>query len=130
MKKTTLLIGGVLAGSLLLTGCASGSSYTRPAPEDTYVAPEPEPVYTDEDYFVAEIRYSGNSYAANPSDSDLIDVGRQTCSLLDDGYTVMEIATYLVENGDSNDPEFYEFEGIVVGSAVRNLCPEYTYQIP
>lgn len=137
-NKQKLIIGAVIAGVLAIgvgIGSANKGAPDTSASSDTGTtqvdpAPAPEPVYTDEDYFITEVRSSGNSYVDNNSDSDLIKIGHQTCDVLDQGYTVTDVAQYLVENGNSNDSAFYEFEGIVIGAAVRNLCPEYIDQIP
>ena len=134
-NKQKVIIGAVI-GAVLLAGIGIGNSGKTDSSSNSgsnsqiEPAPAPEPVYTDEDYFITEVRSSGNRYVDNASDYDLLDIGRQTCSLLDDGYTIDDIITYLVANNDSNSTSFLEFEGIVIGAAVRNLCPEYTNQIP
>lgn len=130
-NKQKLIIGAAVVG-VLLFGVAIGNSSknnTSAPSSQSQVTEPPAPTYSDEDYFLAEVRSSGNAYVANADDASLISIGKQTCGLLDDGYTVLEIATYLVENGTSNDSEFYEFEGIVMGAGIRNFCPEYSGQI-
>jgi hypothetical protein len=128
MKKTTLLIGGVLVGSLLFTGCSAGNSYTRPAPEDSYVAPapEPEPVVTDEDLYVMALRSHNNYIIDSSSDADLLDVGYTVCQVLADGYTFEEIAYAIVMDSPDESDAYYEFAGLVVGTASSSLCPQYS----
>lgn len=133
-NKQKLIIGAIIAGVLIvgigIGNAGNGNSSADNSTSSTQVDPAPAPVYTAEDYFLTEVRSTGNSYVDNNSDADLLKVGHQTCDVLDQGYTVTDVATYLVQNSDSSDSSFFEFEGIVIGAAVRNLCPEYESQIP
>jgi hypothetical protein len=126
--KNTLLISGVVLGSLLITGCSSGNSYTRPAPEDSYVAPAPEPapVVTDEDLYVMALRSHNNYIIDNSSDAELIDVGYTVCEVFAEGYTFEEIAYAIVLDSPNESDAYYEFAGLVVGTASSTLCPQYS----
>lgn len=123
-----MLIGGIVLSSLLITGCSAGNSYTRPAPEDTYVAPapEPEPVVTDEDLYVMALRSHNNSIIDSSSDADLVDVGYTVCQVLAEGYTFDEIAYAIVMDSPNESDAYYEFAGLVVGTASATLCPQYS----
>jgi len=127
--KNTLLISGVVLGSLLITGCSSGNSYTRPAPEDSYVAPAPEPeqpVVTDEDLYLMALRSHNNYIIDGASDAELIELGYNTCEVLAEGYTFEDIAYAIVMDSPDESDAYYEFAGLLVGTASSTLCPQYS----
>lgn len=115
-----------------LSACGSESSanptvtVTESAP-----APAPEPVLTEEDMYIDNLRSFGNEYVTLNTDEDLINLGYILCGELDAGFTVYEIIEDLAYSGDfdTNDQEAIEFAGLVIGASVRDLCPEYAYQI-
>lgn len=133
-NKKPLLIGGAiaLAAVAFMLGSSNGTTNnTAPSPEisaDTWT-PEPAPAYTDDELFLNTVNGYGNSVIANIADSDLLEMGYQVCSVLDEGYTIEDIVNEFIYNSSlSTDAEF-EAVGLIVGSAVRNLCPEYVSMV-
>lgn len=117
---------------LVLAGCSSDSK-AAPTVTVTEEAPAPEVVETDEQRYISNIRSFGNYYVDMNTDMDLINLGYTLCGSLDAGYTVEEIiydlsyGEFAYENG--GDEEAITFAGLTIGAAVKDLCPQYAYQI-
>lgn len=130
MNKT---ISAVALSAVALFGLGACATEASPAPTVTVTAKPPAPPAPElsaEDLYVANLRSQGNYYVDNNTDTDLINLGYTLCGELDSGYTVMEVIDSLIASGNFNgDPEAIEFSGLVIGAAVRDLCPEYAYQI-
>lgn len=131
MKKISIIGAAALALTLTLTGCStsSGDGYSKSSPTQDYVVP-PAPQITPEESYLIGVKSQYNTYINSASDLQLLEVGNTVCETLDTGLSVEELAVYLVANSGNEDDAYYEMMGIVIGSAVLNLCPEYTYQIP
>lgn len=127
MNKT---ISAIALSAVALFGLAACSSEPTAAPTVTVTAEPPAPELSAEDLYVANLRSQDNYYADNNTDNDLINLGYSLCSELDAGYTVVDVINALIsENFGNGDTEAIEFAGLVIGAAVRDLCPEYAYQI-
>lgn len=111
---------------MVLTGCASQSSQANPVETVTQFE---QPTLSPEQQYISHIRSLGNMYVDNSSDSSLVELGKQACTVLDTGYTVEELVTGLINSGSLNTAEQYEFAGIVVGGGVRYFCPEYITEV-
>jgi predicted small lipoprotein YifL len=74
-----------------------------------------------EDQFVADVREAYPGITATETDGAILDLGQQSCAILDGGMTVEQLALGLVLSG-LEDPEF---AGTVIGAAIKNLCPEH-----
>lgn len=117
---------------LVLSGCSSDS---KPASTVTVTeeAPAPEVVETDEQRYINNLRSFGNYYVDMNTDNDLINLGYTLCGSLDAGYTVEDLiyelsyGEFAQQNG--GDEDAISFAGLTIGAAVRDLCPQYTYQI-
>ena len=128
MKNKIGIASVVFALAIALTGCSSTAATSDPG--ITKQAPAPAPVVTPEESYLVAVHSQYNVYIESSTDSALLDIGRQVCTTLDSGYTISEVITYLAVNGESDDQDFYAMEGIVIGAAVYNLCPEYMNQVP
>jgi hypothetical protein len=133
-NQKPLFIGGavLLAAVAFMFGSSNSATNnnTSPAPEVTNEwTPEPEPVYTDEEQFLNSVNGYGNSVIANISDAELLQMGYQVCSVLDEGYTVDDIIYEFVYNSNLSSDSEYEAVGLLIGAAVGNLCPEYIYMV-
>jgi hypothetical protein len=148
MKKLFAIAGSALL-IVVLAACSGGSS-SAPSPDPTVtvtatptptvtVTAKPTPTKTSkpkppavskETRFLNAVNGSGNYYAANNSNASILQVGQETCRLLDNGYTVNDVVAELEASVDQSDSEFVEFEALVIYHAVTILCPEYRYQLP
>jgi hypothetical protein len=129
-KKLIALLAVALIGlAIVLSGCSSNSTatptitVTETETEDTYV----DPVYEDEDIFLAAVRVAGknNYFIKNAEDYLILDAGWAVCEFFDSGFSLEDAIYALAENNPSND-ESYAY-GIIIGAAVTTLCPEYEY---
>lgn len=138
MKK--YIITALVAAGLLLTGCGAGASTvtvtsTETKTETATPLPFPtEPTVADKEYmFLETVRNSGITWLMVADADQLLDLGYQTCQILDSGYTVDELIQALamgfVEDGMGSDPELYEGTGFLIGASVAAFCPKYGYQI-
>lgn len=136
MKK--IAIGSAIAVALLLVLSACGGSdntsdtSTNTTATDTFVTPAPEPapapMVSPEDQFLNRLNGLGDPVILSTSDADLLSIGQETCSVLDQGYTVTDLVTYLYDNGYITS-ENGTAVGQIVGAAVSTLCPQYTSQL-
>jgi PBP1b-binding outer membrane lipoprotein LpoB len=132
IKKIAIASIAVLA----LAGCASTKS-ADPVPVVTVTEQAPAPVdppVTDtyasaEDTYLADAHAMDNSYIEATTDSDLLDIGNATCAALNEGNTITDILTYLVEEGTFTNGNQAEAGGILIAAAVVDLCPEYTSEL-
>lgn len=138
MKKYLIAI---LAISFTLVSCASGTTAT-PAPTVTVTAyPEVEDTIepetsenedyylSGEDIYIDIIRSENrNSLTDEFTDEELLKLGRDFCTYLDNGGTVDEFIEDAVY-------EFYEDDdalmllATITGVAIAHYCPEYDYQL-
>lgn len=110
------LTGVVLSGC----GTAAAPAVTVTAIE-TVTPPDPEQLLLD------SVRSSGNSVLDAVSDQTILETANSTRDLLDSGRTVedaVSIASQYVST--SEDAEAF---GLVIGYAVKYLCPEYMDQL-
>ena len=137
MKK--YLVVALIATGLFVSACGgvggANPVVTVTATQTQTVAPVPtEPTLEDKEYmFLETMRNSGISWLMDANPNDLLDLARQTCQILDNGYTVNELVEALaqgfVNDGLTNDPELYEGTGMIIGSSIAIFCPEYGNQI-
>ena len=120
-------IAGAGLTALLLTGCGAASEPAATVTVTETAQPTTAPM-SDSDSYLAALYATGDITLANMDESSLINIGNSTCELLDEGVTVSTLAVYLVENGGFTTSQ-YETIGRIIGAAVYNLCPEYSYQI-
>lgn len=130
MKKVISASAIAVASLLVLAGCSS--DYAVPAETVTVIetpdAPAPDPVLTAEQQMVDNARSFGNATISGFTDDQLLTLGYQTCGILDGGYTVYDIIDEFAYSGQYNEQDM-EGIGLIIGSAVAYLCPEYGYQI-
>ena len=117
IKKIAIASIAVLA----LAGCASTKS-ADPVPVVT-VTEQASPPVTDtyasaEDTYLADAHAMDNSYIEATTDSDLLDIGNATCAALNEGNTITDILTYLVEEGTFTNGNQAEAGGILIAAAV------------
>jgi hypothetical protein len=125
-NKKLLFAASLVTLGVIISGCSSNTA----APTVTVTAEPPAPELSAEDLYINNLRSQGNFYVTVNTDTDLINLGYTLCGELDSGYTVLDVIESLVMSGDFNgDPDAVEFAGLVIGAAVRDLCPEYSYQI-
>lgn len=133
-KKIMLGVGAVaLAVLAFFVGNSSNNDSSTPAPKpqptNTWT-PEPEvPSYSSEEEFLYAVNSMDNSVIAYTSDSDLLNMGWGVCDVLDEGYTLDDIANELIYNSDLSTETEFEAVGIIMAGAVSYLCPEYEYMI-
>jgi hypothetical protein len=131
-NQKPLFIGGavLLAAVAFMFGSSNSATNnnTSPAPEVTNEW-TPEPVYTDEEQFLNSVNGHGNPVIANIPDSDLLEMGYQVCSVLDEGYTVDDIIYEFVYNSNLSSDSELEAVGLIIGASVGSLCPEYIYMV-
>ncbi len=72
------------------------------------------------------LRSHNNYIIDNSSDAELIDVGYTVCEVFAEGYTFEEIAYAIVLDSPNESDAYYEFAGLVVGTASSTLCPQYS----
>lgn len=92
---------------------------------ETPTAPQ-EIEYSPEQAFIADLDARGVGYA---SADDAIIAGRATCSFLDGGNSIEALFLEMAQNGP-DAPEVAdgvpnESLPVVIGVAVRNLCPDH-----
>ena len=130
----------IIATSILLTltACASKTVYvtSTEAPDTTVkvtkttdapiATPAPEPAYTDEDEFIADI-YNENTGPIYLEDQDLIDTGYAVCDGLRSGMTGYDALDAIVSSSEG-DAAVEELLINVTASAVINFCPEQQYK--
>lgn len=129
MKRKLLI--GILLLATASTMAACGTTSTPSSTVTITQAPDtptPEPM-SKEDVFLTALRTSGNSYLESADSSDLLDVGYETCNMLDQGYTVDQLVYALASSGNFTTTESQQAVGFVLGAAVSVFCPEYGYQI-
>ena len=133
-KKNKIIIGLgialVLVIGILVGSSSHGSGSTSAGGGGGSSNVDPAPVLTDDELYLQTVRGQNNSYIDNATDTQLLKIGKQVCSILDSGYTVSDVVTYLAANGTSTDDSFYQMEGIVIASGVTVYCPEYIDQLP
>jgi len=121
LKKIAIASVAVLA----LAGCASTKSADpapAPAPAaDSYVSPE--------DVFLADVHSMNDPYIESTTDSNLLDIGTATCTALDEGNTIDEIVTYLIQSGTFSTAEQAKAAGMIIAAAGLDLCPEYASDV-
>jgi hypothetical protein len=130
----------IIATSILLTltACGSKTVYvtSTEAPDTTVkvvkttdapiVTSGPEPIYTDEDEFIADI-YNENSGPIYLEDYDMIETGYVVCEGLRGGMTGYDALNAIVSSSEGN-AAVEELLINVVASAVVNFCPEQQYK--
>ena len=120
-------LAGLGVTALLLTGC--GSAASSPTPTVTVTETQSAaPVMSDDEVYIAGLRSLNDPFINNATDAQLIEIGHQTCDILDEGYTVVGLALFLVEQGDFTSAQYGSI-GSIIGAAVLVMCPEYQYQI-
>ena len=130
MKKflLTLLISAFAVFGL--TGCSTSATPKETVTEtETEIAIPDEPIYTEEDEYLADVHSVGNTYIENITDSDLLDLGYLVCEALDSGNTTDDLAYELASSGNYDDYESQQYAASIIAGAVVNLCPEYNYQL-
>jgi hypothetical protein len=133
MKKSIFIVA-----LLALTACGSKTVYvtSTEAPDTTVkvvkttdapiATPAPEPAYTDEDEFIADI-YNENTGPIYLEDQDLIDTGYAVCDGLRSGMTGYDALDAIVSSSEG-DTAVEELLINVTASAVVNFCPEQAYK--
>lgn len=120
-----IVAGACVALVLTLSGCGSSDTSSQDtSSQDTsnsYVAPTTTPT---EDYLYA-LHLLGDSNIETTDDSTLVTIGNEVCNVLDKGYTIEQLITYLAESG-AIDSTNAESVGKIIGAAVVTLCPAYT----
>lgn len=134
IRQKYTVIAGIAV--LLTAGCTVPVDDT-PAPRETVIetaAPDPveteEPEFDDatiEDLYLITVR--DGLRASYPdidtiSDAELIDLGKQTCDLLNGGFSLEEIMIEVLA-GDTDA----EFAGAIMGAGIAAFCPEHQSQI-
>lgn len=121
MKKALVFI----AAALVLAGCSSSSDTSSDSKADFAIEQDTPMMSTDEMYLydVREAAFILNGQ----SDSKLISLGREFCSLLDEGVAVEDfIYSWLAD--DPSD-QATEIAVAISGNAIEYYCPEYAYQL-
>jgi PBP1b-binding outer membrane lipoprotein LpoB len=127
MNKNKLIAGSLIAlSALFLAGCSNTSS----APVETqtvYVEPSQPavPELTVEEQYILHINSFDNYYISTTSDADLVSLGKQTCTVLDSGYTIEELVNDFATSSSFTEDAQFEFIGLVIGSGIKFFCPEY-----
>lgn len=126
MKKIATLAA---LAAVLLAGCASqSSSDTVGSVNDSFNSQDyVAPAQTAEDRYLSDVHAANNMYLEDETDSDLLDIGYQTCDVLRSGYTVQELVQGLLSDNPSDAQ--IEYESIIIGNAIEYFCPEYLNQI-
>ena len=137
MKK--YFVVALVAVGVLLSACGGGiGGQTSTVTVTATPTPDPfplitEPTLADKEYmFLETVRNSGVTWLMVADSNELLDLARQTCQILDSGYTVDEliqtVAEGFVNDGLTNDPELYEGTGFLIGASVAAFCPQYGNQ--
>lgn len=122
-KKVTAAL--LLSLAVFSTAACAPSA---PTVTETVVSYAP-PQMTADEKFLEQMHASGNPYADTVSDSSMLEIGKQACTVLDSGYTVGEMITYLINNLDFQSADQAQFVGYLIGAGVRNFCPEYMTEV-
>jgi len=121
MRRLVLVPTAALA--LFLTACSDNDTPSTPGNIGNPVVAS-----NDDSNYLASVKQSLSTEGydvTDITDSDLLDVGKDFCTLLDSGETFNSMGkAYL---GGGIDPEF---AGVIMGSAIGALCPEHKGQIP
>lgn len=122
----------VTLAALLLAGCSTSSNNTVDAVENTYQNQDLqvpiEPSMSAEDMYLRDVHAQNNPDLEDETDRDLLNIGYETCNVLDQGYTVEELVLYLLSEGNPSDAEI-KYQSIIIGNAIEYLCPEYLDQV-
>lgn len=126
MKKTAVLAA---LAALLLAGCSSSSSTdTVGSVSDSFQTEDYQtPVQTPEEQYLSDVKAQNNPDLMDETDADLLQVGYQTCEVLDSGYSVQEMVQYLLSDNPSESEIAYM--SIIIGNAIEYFCPEYLPQL-
>ena len=126
MKKTALVAA---FAALLLAGCSTtSSSDTVDTVADNFQTQDYQaPVQTPEEQYLEDVKAQNNADLMDESDYDLLNVGYQTCEVLDSGYSIGEMVQYLLSDNPSESD--IKYMSIIIGNAVEYLCPEYMPQL-
>ena len=131
----------IIVGALVLVGCGTKTVYVTStevpnSPETTekvvkttdapIATSGPEPIYTDEDEFIADI-YNENTGPIYLEDQDLIDTGYAVCDGLRSGMTGYDALDAIVSSSEG-DAAVEELLINVTAAAVVNFCPEQAYK--
>lgn len=111
---------------LVLAGCSTSNS---PAPTVTVTESSAPNYGTPEDAFINSLRTSGNVYLENIGRASALKVAHETCSLLDQGYTLIDILQALVDSGQFTTSDQQQAVGFLIGAGIQAFCPEYSYQV-
>lgn len=129
MNKLTSYTALTLSSAILFTGCSGGDGESSSAPvapvtvTETIQPEETLSVSQMEEIYLATLRSEPTLFVGLPDDQ-LLDLGYQTCEVLNNGTSLEELSMQLIT--DDVDPEF---AGYLIGAAITTLCPEQGYQL-
>ena len=106
MKKTAALTA-VLALALAATGCSAQ-----------------QPAGIDREKIYLELVHENTTNTA--TDAELIRMAKASCSVLEDGGTIREIALVVAKSG--HDAATREEVSTIIGYGISQYCPEYSNQ--
>lgn len=113
------------ATALALTGCAAT---TTTAPEEAAPAENTSTSYQSvEDEFYEDFLSEAGSAGYRVSRQELIGMGREVCSLLDEGNSVGDILDAISDTAE--DEDVITAMLALTASSVVNFCPEYAGSI-
>lgn len=86
----------------------------------------PERPNLEDGAYIKELNKTENSYISAASPEQLVQFGVETCEVLDAGFTMNEAVTHLaVQFGEDEYGDIAEFVGVIITSAVHNICPKH-----
>ena len=101
----------------------------RPRPTTTVKATlPPYNSYTSEDRYIDGVyqMYPGTVYL---SDYELLNMGYTICDTLDTGVSLDTVVAVISANMPASN-DMAEFVASILASAIYNICPQHTWQVP
>ena len=133
--KNIIIASSIAIASLGLGACSSDAApvptvtVTQQAPAPTQDDP-PTTTMSNEELYILGLRSMNNRIINNASDSELLEVGYSVCDVLDAGYTVDEVISYLAaemaKDGGASDT-YVEAVGYIIGASETILCPTASF---
>ena len=133
--KNIIIASSIAIASLGLVACSSDAApvptvtVTQQAPAPTQDDP-PTTTMSNEELYILGLRSMNNRIINNASDSELLEVGYSVCDVLDAGYTVDEVISYLAaemaKDGGASDT-YVEAVGYIIGASETILCPTASF---